>query len=209
MQIFGGEEDDSGYSVSYTPDGGYVVVGDTLSTTNGTQKDALIARFSNEGTLKWAKTFGGSGDDSGFAISISNDENIVVTGRSFENLETNRSRSLIVKIDGYGSLEWIKTGQEGSLAISIIKNPDESYTTIGTSASNALLMRFDADGNFSNCNQPSLVDAGSISVNDTSKSLSLDNNPSLQITDVPLESGTASPVFILLHPTITSQCFSS
>ncbi|MCL1963407.1 hypothetical protein FWF64_04065, partial [Candidatus Saccharibacteria bacterium] len=66
---FGGFSNDNFNSIASTPDGGYIAAGYSYSTNGdltGLNKggaDAIIAKFSSDGTLEWNKNFGGSGYD--------------------------------------------------------------------------------------------------------------------------------------------------
>jgi hypothetical protein len=56
---FGGNKKDVGRAVRQTSDGGYVIVGETLSYGLGAE-DVYVIKTNSAGELKWEKTFGGT-----------------------------------------------------------------------------------------------------------------------------------------------------
>ncbi len=64
---FGGAGHDCGYCVRQTPDGGYIVVGDTNSSGAGGY-DMYLIKTSASGSKQWEKTFGGAGNDYGSSV---------------------------------------------------------------------------------------------------------------------------------------------
>ncbi len=75
----GGADDDRGYSVAPTPDGGYIVTGFTWSFGAGIF-DLFLGKFNSSGDLTWAKTVGGCGRDYGNSIAPTPDGGYIVTG---------------------------------------------------------------------------------------------------------------------------------
>ena len=60
----GGGNEDWGYSVEQTSDGGYIVCGFTESSGNG-GRDVYLIKTDDNGVEQWSKTFGGNQDDFG------------------------------------------------------------------------------------------------------------------------------------------------
>jgi hypothetical protein len=72
-------------AVAVTSDGGLIATGLTMSAdgdfpTNHGGIDAVIARFSADGELTWAKTLGGSEDDRFDAVAVTSDGGLIATG---------------------------------------------------------------------------------------------------------------------------------
>lgn len=72
----GGTKPDYFTAVAATDDGGFVASGKTSSTDGDfsgldiNNTDAVTVKFSSDGSIEWAKKFGGSGIDSGAAIAV-------------------------------------------------------------------------------------------------------------------------------------------
>jgi hypothetical protein len=71
--------DDFFYAVKATPDGGCIAVGSTKSAGAG-GADAWVAKFTSTGTLSWEKTYGGTGDDSAYSVTLTDDGGYIVAG---------------------------------------------------------------------------------------------------------------------------------
>ena len=56
--------------VRNTPDGGYVVLGNTISATD---TNAFVLRLDSAGTLQWQKLYGGAKRDYAYAIDLTSD----------------------------------------------------------------------------------------------------------------------------------------
>jgi gliding motility-associated-like protein len=131
---YGGNEDDSAYSIAIDNSGNVFVAGITLSTNfpiqnagtffqwtyGGGLYDAFILKFDNAGNLLWATYYGGSDDDYGFSIATDNSGNVFVTGNTsspnfpVQNAGTFFQGTLgggtfdvfILKFDNVGNLLW-------------------------------------------------------------------------------------------------------
>ena len=69
-KTFGGSDDDRGYDIIATSDGGYAILGYSKSadidvTENAGAQDFWMLKITADGTISWQKTFGYSGADSG------------------------------------------------------------------------------------------------------------------------------------------------
>jgi len=70
-----------------TPDGGLIVVGYTQSNDGDILKthnliDLWVTRLDKNGEVIWNKTYGGSGDDYGYSVIKTSDDNYVIAGYS-------------------------------------------------------------------------------------------------------------------------------
>jgi uncharacterized delta-60 repeat protein len=77
----GGTNNDRGYSVTLTSDGGYIVTGETESFGAG-NFDLFLCKFNSSGDLTWAKTVGGALWDEGKSVAPTSDGGYIVTGRT-------------------------------------------------------------------------------------------------------------------------------
>ena len=85
-RTYGGSDDDIFTSVAINQDGNIVAAGSTDSTdgefpATHAGNDAVVATIEpSNGTLEWARTYGGSGNDSFTSVAINQDGNIVAAG---------------------------------------------------------------------------------------------------------------------------------
>jgi len=83
----GGSSDDWFYSVAVAADGEIIAVGDTMSTDGDFPQhgwwdsdDAVVARFSADGELVWARTYGGYNWDHFDAVTLGFGDQLLVAG---------------------------------------------------------------------------------------------------------------------------------
>ncbi len=84
IRTFGGNAEDFGYGVTQTPDGGYALVGFTVSTGSG-GRDIWLIKTDAQGEKEWTRTFGGVDDDVGTDIQTTPDGGFIITGYTASN----------------------------------------------------------------------------------------------------------------------------
>lgn len=98
----GGVNDEFAYSIIQTNDGGYVVVGTTLSYGAGGY-DAYIVKLDSNGSLVWTKTIGGTDDDDARSIVQLQDRSFLITGQTNYVFGNGSGDILIAKLDSIGN----------------------------------------------------------------------------------------------------------
>lgn len=130
-KTFGGSDDDVGYDILQTLDGGYIITGVVWSYGSGNQDIWLIKTDSN-GNKVWDKTFGSSGDDEGFSIENTDDEGYIIVG--FTDSFGNGNWDIwLIKTNKDGDIIWQKTigGQNNDFGHSIKKILNSGYIIVG------------------------------------------------------------------------------
>ncbi|GAG49427.1 unnamed protein product, partial [marine sediment metagenome] len=103
-RTFGGSGEDYGGTVQVTSDGGYIITGNTQSFGAG-GRDAYLVKTDSMGVEEWSRTFGGSGEDYGWAVQETSDGGYIITG-STQSFGAGNSDVYLVKTDSMGFEEW-------------------------------------------------------------------------------------------------------
>lgn len=119
-KLFGGSGNDYGYSITKSPDGGYLLSGRTTSNNNGDVGptkggiDMWAAKLDAAGAITWHKTYGGNSDEYSVAATATPDGGYVMTGFTITNnngdVGPNHGNTdfWVVKINATGTLQWQK-----------------------------------------------------------------------------------------------------
>jgi len=144
----GGSNHDSAYSMQQTSDGGYIIVGSSMSndgdvTDNQGGSDYWVVKLSITGSLQWQKSLGGDLFEWAHSTKQTTDGGYVILGESYSNngdVSGNNGESdyWIVKLSSTGVLQWEKTlgGSGIDSGQSIQQTSDGGYIVAGFSASN-------------------------------------------------------------------------
>ena len=127
-KAIGGTGDDYVKAVIQTTDGGYVLVGHTLSFGLG----IYIVKLDATGTIQWTKTMGIGSADIGNSIIQTKNNGYVIAG-STGSYGTGSPHMYIIKLDSNWIIEWSRTvgGSSGEYAYSIIQTVDSGYVAAG------------------------------------------------------------------------------
>ena len=147
QKIYGGSNNDIGYSIQKTSDNGYVIAGYTNSKDgdvkeNKGEYDAWIVKLDNLGNIKWQRTFGGSGFDLAYSVESTQDNGYVIAGYTNSkdgDVKENKGEydAWIIKLDNSGNIKWqrIFGGSNIDLAKSIKQTKDGGYIVVGWTTS--------------------------------------------------------------------------
>jgi hypothetical protein len=118
------------YSVQQTNDDGYIISGTTTCSGAGNYDMYVIKTYSN-GSVQWAKTFGGANDDYGYFATQTNDGGFIITGKT-GSFGTPYDIYL-VKTSSDGTMQWIKTigGTNWEQGICIEQTNDGGFIILG------------------------------------------------------------------------------
>lgn len=208
-KTFGGFGTERITALEATPDGGVIAGGYTSSFGVGNY-DFLISKWWNNGTLAWAKTLGGGGDDKLNALTITLDGDIVTGGntQSFGN----GTEVLLAKWWANGTVAWAKRlggmsyEEVNALAIASDGSIIASGRTNGFGAGDQdfLLAKISPDGQMQDCNYlhnviPQISDVTS-TINITSPSITSQNWTTYTYQDWNDVNNS------LVNPTISEPC---
>ncbi len=140
---FGSSEEDNGFAVAASVDGGYAIAG-AVNANDGTVTtwhqgydnfghplpDLYVVKVDAEGVMQWQTALGTSGPDEALAITATTDGGFAVAG--FSNGDF-----WIIKLDSNGSLQWenLFGGTLSEFAYTIIQTSDGGYAVGGASSS--------------------------------------------------------------------------
>jgi hypothetical protein len=96
----GSSNDDAFYDVEQTSDGGYIAVGETASYGKG-GSDIWVMKLSSLGNPQWQKTYGGTSNESGRDIILTEDGGYLIAG-SANSFGANND-TWILKLDSEGN----------------------------------------------------------------------------------------------------------
>ncbi len=172
QRCLGGNGIDSGSAVRQSQDGGYVIVGSTLSDDgdvcgNHGSSDLWVVKLDGGGSPLWQTCLGGSDYDEGWSIAETADSGYVVAGSTFStdgDVCGNHGTSdlWVVKLDASGSTVWQRCcgGSGGDYGYGICRTDDGGHVAVGMTNSHdddvsgnhgawdAWVVKVDADGVF-------------------------------------------------------------
>jgi hypothetical protein len=150
-KIFGGYDEDKGYSVLQTSDGGYIIAGYTFEM--GLGRDVYIIKTDGNGNTIWTMTYGGADWDVAHALEVTSD-GYILTGYTY-SYGSGDADLYILKIDFNGNLLWSKTfgGTADDYGYSVRQTSDGGYIVTGYTRSfgeggtDVYLVKLDSNGN--------------------------------------------------------------
>ena len=140
--------------VSAFPDGSFVMTGGFEGTatfgafplTSFGDHDAFVARYNGDGSVAWAKSGGGTGDDHGNAVAALPDGACVIAGQFDQNatfegvpLASSTDAAFIARYEADASLGWVQqvASIDASEALGAAGLPDGSVVVTGSYGSTA------------------------------------------------------------------------
>lgn len=155
-KIYGGSEEETIEKIISTDDGGYLILGGTLSNDGDVQSrkdkyydpeqydmDVWIVKIDKDGNIIWEKSYGGDRWDRMSSVIKTENHNYTIGGYSDSKINNNENREpgdfdfWVFNIDDSGNINWEQRfGGSGSESIwSIIQTNDKGYLLGGISES--------------------------------------------------------------------------
>ncbi|MEO8066736.1 MAG: T9SS type A sorting domain-containing protein [Flavobacteriales bacterium] len=144
----GGSYDERGYAIDPTPDGGFLIAGQTHSNDvdvsgNHGADDAWVVKLDQNGIIQWQRCLGGSGNEVGYDISSTPDGgSVVLCGTVYsDDGDVTGSHGMddvwVVKLDAVGAIEWQQCygGSNSEWGYELRLCPDGGYVFVGGSRS--------------------------------------------------------------------------
>ena len=153
-RTYGGSNDDRGFDIITTSDGGFALLGYSASSDadvsqNAGTKDFWLAKIDITGTLIWQKSFGYSGLDEGKTLTQTNDNGFLITGvldvtaSGGQGNSRNSQRHAggdvwAIKLSDNGVKEWSKYygGSFTDTPLGVVKTTDNGFIIAASSDSN-------------------------------------------------------------------------
>jgi uncharacterized delta-60 repeat protein len=133
-RTYGGIYYDYACSIQQTTDGGYIVVGGTISFGAGNW-DSYVVKTNSEGDTVWTRTFGGDNYDLPYSVQQTADGGYIVAGYtvSFGVGTPDYGNMYLVKTNGQGDTLWTRTygGDYDDAALSVQQTADGGYVVAG------------------------------------------------------------------------------
>ncbi len=131
-KTYGGNRDEKSANMIETSDGGYLLLGTTLSFGDGLNADVYLIKVSSDGSELWNKRYGGSSGDSGDKIILTQDDNYTILA-STASFGAGGFDLWLIKIDNNGDELWNKTfgGSEDEEGNGITELQDGSLVMVG------------------------------------------------------------------------------
>ncbi|PNX46179.1 MAG: hypothetical protein BV457_08145 [Thermoplasmata archaeon M9B1D] len=154
MKIFGGTNDEEGYSVQQTTDGGYIIAGATSSFATG-GRDMWVIKTNTSGDAQWTRSIGGLQSDGAFSVQQTTDGGYILTGWTFSYGTGYLGSIWLVKIDELGYTQWHKVfgGTDADRGYAVQQTSDGGYIITGYTGSfgaglyDLILIKTDESGN--------------------------------------------------------------
>ena len=80
QKTFGAENDNRGFSVQETSEGGYIIAGQTASPGGITSYDTYLVKTDSSGNVLWQKAIGGNMEEKGLAVQQTSDGGYIIAG---------------------------------------------------------------------------------------------------------------------------------
>ncbi|MFC2135965.1 T9SS type A sorting domain-containing protein [Bacteroidota bacterium] len=151
---YGGTQDEQASSMVKTPDGGYLLVGNTRSFGDFLSTDVYVVKVDDAGSFVWEERYGGNFGESPSKVIRTNDDNYVIVGNT-GSYGAGGFDAYFLKIDGTGNLIWETTfgGTEEDEGTDIAELSDGSLAVVGYTVSfgegakDIYLLKLDSSGN--------------------------------------------------------------
>jgi hypothetical protein len=153
-KTYGGMDDDRGYSIQVTSDGGTIIAGWTFSY--GINGDVYLVKTDADGDTLWTKTYGENRTDKGYSVQQTFDGGYIIAGNtlSFGPNTPEFCNVYLIRTNGVGDSLWTRTygGADVEYGYSVQQTSDSGFVIVGATKSfgqgwfDIYFIRTDANG---------------------------------------------------------------
>lgn len=135
---FGGTGDDKGYEIVQDSEGNYAIIGQTSSFGNG-EDDVLLIKVDSKGREIWRKAYGGAYNDRGFSLTLAQNGDYILAGRT-ELVNNGSANAYLIRTDSDGNMLWEKDfgGADTDFAEGVIETTNGNIVVVGENRSDAI-----------------------------------------------------------------------
>lgn len=120
-RAYGGAGNEFGFFSKETSDGGFITIGNSESFGSGSG-DIYLIRTNSAGDTLWTKTFGGTNNEVGKELDITNDNGFILIGNT-ESLGNGAQDIYLIKLDESGEFASVTSNPSSSYRIELYPNP--------------------------------------------------------------------------------------
>jgi hypothetical protein len=150
QKSLGGTENEIGKGLCQTPDGDFVIIGESWSDDGDisghigstSTMDIWVVKLDDQGNIEWERSYGGTANDTGIDIKQSPDGSFVIAADTWStdgDVSFNHGSIdfWFARIDANGAILWEKSfgGSSGERVRSIQLTPDGGVISIGMTSS--------------------------------------------------------------------------
>lgn len=152
QRILGGNGDDEFFRVQATSDGGYIVGGQSTTTSvsgvitepaNSTSTDVWVVKLNGSGNITWQRMIGGTAVEQTFDLLVTSDQEYLVVGHASSadgDIPVGQGihDALLIKLTATGTVEWLKTlgSSQMDAANAVIQMEDGGFLFYGSARAN-------------------------------------------------------------------------
>jgi hypothetical protein len=134
-RTYGGTDQEWGWSVQQTDDGGYIVAGETKSFGAG-NVDVYLIKTNPQGDTLWTRTYGGPSYDDGKSVQQTTDHGYIIAGSTYPGGDWDED-VFLVRTDSLGNTLWTRHygGTSTDNGYSVQQTTDGGYIIAGSTYS--------------------------------------------------------------------------
>jgi len=132
-ETYGGTNQDFGWSVQQTSDGGYIIAGRTNSFGAG-ETDVYLIKTTSNGYTLWTKTYGGTNSEEGMSVQQTPDGGYIIAGKTNSFGVAGSVDVYLIKTTSNGDAIWTRTygGFGWETGMSVQQTSDGGYIIAGS-----------------------------------------------------------------------------